>query len=226
MKKNEIILPRLNEEGKPRTSYSQYNSWKSKEGFNKFKDRSIKGTTEYILQYFLNYEFPPSPMDVYAEFGRNAEDYICERKQGEFFIDAEKQILETITPLGKFQDLVSVDFGEFVLEGFLDDATEDRSIIRDYKTASKSSMKKYFKDDYYQLDIYALDYFKKYNILPEKLEVCIIERSGSHIKPPLTVSGVQYHERKTSEERLIFIEQEIRKTVKEISDCYKFFKTL
>jgi hypothetical protein len=216
-----ILLPRVNAKGKPRISYSQLSSWRGKTAFNKFEEREISGSTGYILEYFLGYKFPDTAMSVYAPFGIKCEDYICERIESD--LDAkEKAILDTIKPLGSFQQLVEIDFGDFVVEGFLDDTNEDRSIIRDYKTASKASAKKYTTNEYFQLDLYALDFYKKTGLIPQ-LEVVVIERSGSHFKPPLKVAGTFTIPRTTSAERLLQVELEVIETVREISNCYKLF---
>ena len=221
---NKIILPRTTEDGRPRISYSQLKSWNSKEAFDEFEGRKISGSTGYILSYFLNYKFPPSPMSVYAPFGLKVEDYICNKVKSDLD-DNEMAILDTIKPLGIFQKLVTIDFGDFILEGFLDDANEDRSILRDYKTASKASAKQYSEQEYMQLDIYALDFYKKYGLIP-KLEVVVIERSGSHFKMPLKVKDTFTINRTTSKERLLYVESYVRSTVTDISDCYKEFLKL
>lgn len=221
---NKIILPRTTEDGRPRISYSQLKSWNSKEAFDEFEGRKISGFTGYMLSYFLNYNFPPSPMSVYASFGLKVEDYICNKVKSDLD-DKEMAILDTIKPIGVFQEEAVIDFGDFIISGFLDDTNEDRSIIRDYKTASKASAKQYSEQEYMQLDIYALDYYKKHGLIPQ-LEVVVIERQGSHFKMPLKVKDTFTINRTTSKERLLYVESYVRSTVTEISDCYKEFLKL
>lgn len=219
MKNNKIILPRKNKEGKYRVSYSQINSWNEKKAFNTLNGKAITGKEGYILDYFLNHEFPPSMMDVYAPWGSKVEDAIC---MGIYdgFDKQEIEILKSIETLGVFQSEVSIDFGDFCLEGFIDDTNEDRSIIRDYKTASESSAKKYSTLEYRQLEVYALDYYKKTGLIPHT-EVCLILREGSHIKPPMKVAGTRIIPRSIAESTLNEVEQWVINTVSEISTCYK-----
>ena len=218
---NKTVLPRVNAEGKPRISYSQLKSWKSKTAFKPFEDKVLSGASGYILQYFLGYEHPWSNWDLYSEFGLKVEKYICEKVVDDLDED-EIRILDTIKPIGVFQEEVNVDFGDFVLTGYIDDCNEDRSILRDYKSASLSSAKQYSTNDYTQLDIYSLERYKETGLIP-KLEVVVIERKGYHKKPPLKVSGTFTIPRTTNAQRLLQVELEVIETVKEISDCYKLF---
>lgn len=221
-----ILLPRTTAEGIPRISYSQLNTWIGEKAFNQVlvnnKLTEISGTTGYILKYFEDFAFPPSPMDIYAPFGQKVEDAICEQNYQGFDVE-EIKILKSIKPIGTFQREVNIDFGEFIVYGLIDDCNEDQSYLRDYKTASKNSMKQYATDSYKQLDIYALDRYKKTGELPDKMEVCVILRGGSHFKPPLKVVGVDYIDRSTDVGRLLYIEASIKAWVKEISDAYKVY---
>jgi hypothetical protein len=226
-----IILPRTTEDGRPKISYSQIGAWNELKSFNQIfgedgKLKEIDGKTGYILKYFFNYEFPPSPMDIYAPFGSACEDCIC-KGECDDFSDEEVDILMQVEPLGVFQAELAIDFGDFVLQGFIDDCNEDRSHIRDYKTASVNSSKKYREDSYTQLDVYALDKYKKTGELPNKLEVIVIERGGSHFTKNLYVKSIMEPIiRQTSVERLLYVENKIITTVREISDCYKVFLEL
>lgn len=222
----EIVLPRTTKEGKPRISYSQVNLFKELKSFN--MDR--EGWMEYVCLYFLGVCFEDSG---YGEFGHDCEDYIAERLHAHKFTDKEKSVLETIKPLGKFQTRLEVDFGDFVLLLIIDDANEDFSMIRDYKTGSETSLGKYRKDDYFQMDYYALGVQKNFGKIPE-MEVCAIERKGNPKfgkgekgRGALTVGDkVWYIPRETDEQRLAGVEHDIREAVKEISKWYKIFKKI
>jgi hypothetical protein len=223
MQDNKIVLPRTTKEGKPRVSYSQVKNFNAIKSFN----LGVEGKLEYMVDYFLGYTFP----DVgWGEFGQDTEDYIGERAGADKFTDAEKSVLEKIEPLGVLSDKFSIDYGEFVLTGIIDDRSEDWSKIRDYKTASKNSSKQYYEDDYVQLDIYALAGLEITGVIPE-LEVCVIERKGNAMfgagRDALKVGKeIWYIPRQTSEERLDAIKQNIFKTVVEISEYYKLFLKL
>lgn len=226
----DIILPKTFEDGTPKISYSQIKLWNEKQAFNEVKQIDklvkVKGYEAYILKYFMDYNFPPSQMDIYAPFGTRVENAICE-KDFTGFSQKEIDVLKSVEPIGVFQRELRIQFDGFALTGFIDDCNEDQSHLRDYKTASKSSMKQYEKDDYDQLNVYALDKFLSEDRLPEKMEVCIIERTGSHIKPPLTVGeNVWYIDKETSEGRLMFLKAKIESAVRQISECYKVFLQL
>jgi len=226
-----ILLPRKDDNGKYRISYSQITSWKSVSAFNSILDedgkyKNISGTTGYILHYFLDYEFPPSAMDIYAPFGQRVEDAIC-TKDYTGFAPEEIAILQKIEPLGGFQEVAKVDFGEFVLEGLIDDCKDGRKWLRDYKTVSKAKAQAtYGGHDYKQLDVYALEQYFKTGEVPEVLEVVCIHRGGSHFKPPLKVTGYEIINRETDSSRLEFVAEYIRTTVREISHTYKIFLEL
>ena len=134
--KNNIVLPRTDDEGNYYISYSQIKNWNSDKSFN----LGILGKLEYILQYFFGEDFGDMG---WAEFGKDVEDYITERKQASKFNDTEKKTLESIETLGVYQQQIKIDFDGFYLLGYIDDMNVDRTHIRDYKTASLNSSKQY-----------------------------------------------------------------------------------
>lgn len=241
----QLLLPRVDEEGKSYISYSQIKSWNAAKGFN----TGALGKYEYMYSYFFGERWPDMG---WAEFGQDVEDFICyhkapnvlemdeERKaKGEKLLtdvfasfDAkEKGIMKKIKPLGTFQKEIKIDFGGFYLLGYIDDATADFSHLRDYKTCSKNSSQQYYEDDYYQLDLYALWVLQETGKLPKKLEVCMIERAGNCFRGggrgALSVKGeIWYHERKTGQDRLEYLEGYIRDTAQDISKHYKAFLSL
>lgn len=221
----DIELPRKDEDGNYYISYSQKNSFNSEKGFN----TGLPGAQEYILSYFFGMQWPDAG---WGDFGKDVEDYICEKKSADLFNDSEKSLLDTIKPLGIFQKEVKLWLaGNLYLLGYIDDCSEDMSWIRDYKTASKNSSSKYYEPDYEQLDLYAMYVKQETGKLPDKMEVCIIERKGNvfgykeNRRDLLSVGNeVWYVDRETSEERLEKIRTSLMKTIIRISDLYKVFK--
>lgn len=218
-----IELPRTDEAGKPRISYSQVKLFNDPKSFN----LQVEGELEYMAIYFLNHSFSDTG---WGQFGKDVEAYIADREKADCFTDKERATLEKIEPLGVTSDKFSVDFGEFVLTGIIDDRLEDWSKIRDYKTASKNSKKQYETNKYVQLDLYAMAAIQETGKIPE-LEVCVIERKGNANygggRDALTVgSNIWYIDRETTEERLEMLREEIRETVVRISEYYKIFKNL
>lgn len=222
---SKLILPRRDKDGNYYISYSQFSSWKDLKGFN----TNMKGSAEYMLSYFFGERFEDAG---WSQFGTEVEGYITEREFANQFTAKEKATLDSIKPLGVFQHEVKF----FVLPnvyilGYIDDALEDFSKIRDYKTASKSSKAKYYKPDYYQLDIYATYVKEMFGHYPQA-EVCIIERVGNCFgkvqrRDLLSVgSFVLYHQREVSEERSLEVRSLLLKTITEISDAYKLYLKL
>lgn len=218
-----LKLPR-SKDGIPYISYSQYKNWNSAKSFH----LRAEGRHEYMLEYFFGEEFPDMG---WAQFGSEVEDYICERKHSDVFSVEERAVIDTIEPLGVFQQEFLLDFGDFALLGFLDDATEDFKHIRDYKTCSENSSKQYYKDDYYQLDIYALWVAQKFGYIPDRMEVLMIERTGNPFKgggrSVLQVGSKWWsHERQTSHQRVEFLQADITRVAHEIAQSWGVYQKL
>lgn len=218
-----ILLPRM-KDGVPYTSYSQITSWNAAKGFSTGKP----GKHEFILQYFMGKTFPDNT--GFAQFGTEVEDYITSRKGATKFTTDEKKLLDSIKPLGLFQQEFWIDFKDFKVKGFIDDATPDLSTIRDYKTASASSVKQYYGPEYKQLDVYALGVKSLTKKLPKKMQVVAIERLGNGFRGGRNVmtvgSNIWVIEREVDKNKLKELEKTIVSTVKEISDYYKVYKKL
>lgn len=223
-----IFLPKVykggNEKfvGKPMISWSQIETWNSKQGFN----TGLQGNMEYILKYFSGASFPDMG---WGTFGSETEDYICLKTQADKFNDEEKAVLDTIKPLGVFQQEVLVDFGDFVVLGYIDDATPDFKKIRDYKTKSESSKKDLHEDKKHQLELYALWVEQEYGFVPEA-EYCVIERLGGAEcmkgggRDVLKIGSQIWYEPYTIEEgRLEQTKKLVRDTVAEISSFYRTY---
>lgn len=224
-----VFLPKVykggNEKfvGKPMISWSQIETWNDKQGFN----TGLKGNQEYILKYFSGATFPDMG---WGQFGTEAEGYICERQYVENFTEEERAVLDTIEPLGVFQQEVLVDFGEFVVLGYIDDASPDFKRIRDYKTKSESSKKDLHEDKKHQLELYALWVLQEYGFVPEA-EYCVIERLGGAEcmkgggREVLKIGKQVWYEPYTiAEGRLEETKQLVLNSVKEISAAYRTFK--
>lgn len=213
-----LLLP------KGHLSYSQITSWNENKSFN----LRVPGNLEYILGYFFGEEFPDWG---WGQFGTEVEEYICEKKHIENFTNREREVLDSIVPLGTFQQEGFIEFDGFRVKLYIDDATEDLSHIRDYKTASDKSRQKYYQDDYWQLDTYGMWVKQQTGKLPEKAELVIIERTGNAFKgggrSALQVGDqIWQHYRELTEERQEILREKIIKTAHEISNCYQTFLKL
>ena len=250
---SKLILPRKDKEGKYYISYSQATSWNDKRSFN----LGIEGRLEYMLSYFHKVRFPDQG---WAMFGEDAENYVCYKdltnkevgeldainlanlKEGrdlrlvgdsiDSFTEREKEIMDAIEPLGVFQKEIKIDFGDFYVLGYIDDALGDFKKIRDYKTCSENSSSRYYKDDYFQLDLYSMWVKQELGYYPDVLEVCMIERKGNCFgmverRDVLSVGNkVWYHNRVTTEDRQKYLKDYILRTALEISSYYKTFLEL
>ena len=249
----ELLLPRFSKEKNCHyISYSQVGSWEDEKSFN----LGVKGRLEYILAYFMGVKFPDQGWGV---FGEDAENAVCYRdyplveiqkldeeikaynierpdraqrlisESLSSFDEREMKILKQIEPLGVFQQEGWINFDGFKVLLYIDDANADFSKLRDYKTASRNSGKKYEKPEYDQLDVYSLWVKQQFGHVPDDLEVCIIERAGNCFgmverRDLLSVKNdVWYVDRETSTERLKTIEDRIVRVANEISEYYKVY---
>lgn len=219
--KHDIQLPRRDENGEYYISYSQFTTWRDDVSFN----MGVKGSIEYMAAYFMGESWPDQG---WAQFGSEVEDYICHRKFADKFDAQERAFLDAVPPLGNFQ----IEIKHYILpgvyiKGFIDDALPDMTRIRDYKTLSASN-KKYEKDSYVQLDIYAGAVQKLTGKIPE-IEVCGIPRTGNCFglverRDLLKVGGPhKIIPRVTSQERIDSVMAELITAVFQISEAYKFF---
>lgn len=221
-----VDLPRKDENGVNYISYSQYSSFKSAKSYN----LGLPGYQEYILSYFMGMRWEDSG---YAQFGQDVEDYICEKKGSEKFSASERATLDKVQPLGVFQREVKLWLGSDVyLLGYIDDSLDDMSVIRDYKTGSLNSCKRYHTKEYEQLNLYSAYVKQETGKLPERAEVVAIERFGSchgliNRRDKLSVGNEIWPIDKTpTEEEVEKSMNSLLKVVFDISDYYKVFKKL
>ena len=210
--------------GKPMLSWSQIETWFDKKGFNTGR----QGKEEYMLKYFFGDEFPDMG---WAQFGQEVEDYICYKNNADKFTEDERKVLDTIQPLGCFQREVVLNMGDFVVLGYIDDHSEDMSIIRDYKTKSKSSKKDLHSTKKHQIPLYAAA-FKQEGFDVKKAEYVIIERLGGREcmmgggRESLSVGGEVWYEEFDMKGREKKALAAARQAAEEISIYYQAFKKL
>jgi hypothetical protein len=238
--------PQKEHQGKYMVSWSQIETWRGKRGFN----TGLPGSHEYMRKYFLGETYEDKG---WGQYGSEMEAYITlwdkteaalevvkaqdESSYNDFkaslinFTSKEKEKLRTIKPLGHFQTEVVIDFGKFVLLGFMDDHTADYLHIRDYKSKSANTAKALSKDDNFQLDVYCLYCKKELGITPTRAEYLVVERFGGGPcmkgggRKVLSVGdNIWSIDRRISPERLKLTEKIIIETVKDISDHWKTFQ--
>lgn len=161
--------------GKPQLSWSQVEKWRNtaKESFAK-----VDGKVDYILSYFLGIDNSSIQLKLYGDFGSEVEDCVCKGDCGNFD-SAEIKTLKEISPLGNFQKEIVIDFGDFVLLGYIDDCSPIKNnkikLVRDYKAKSENSKKDLHSPKKLQLPLY-IGALERKGIKVGGAEYCIIER--------------------------------------------------
>lgn len=206
--------------GSPRISWSQVEVFRKK-------------PEEYIMKYLLGDDPAPEWLCYFADFGLEAENYICERKDGDKFSTEEKKVLETVKPYGVFQTEIVLPLDGFVLLGYADDHTKPKkkviTNIRDIKTRSESSKKDLHSPDKLQLDLYIAG-LNNDGFEVKEAEYCIVERLGGKEcvngggRSVLTVgSRVWYEPYSFSDKTIERAKRILQETAEEISEIYKTF---
>ena len=116
-----IDLPKKDENNVNYISYSQIKMWNEEKTFLK----NYSGKEGYIRRYFFKEK--EEDFTGYSRFGTEVENYITLRMDGDKFSNKEKQLLETIKPLGVFQKEFRLEYDDFYVIGYIDDLTEDFS---------------------------------------------------------------------------------------------------
>lgn len=219
--------------GKPQLSWSQIEKWRNtkKESFN-----NVDGKVDYINSYFLHLDTTTPQLSMYGDFGTEVEDYICYRGSGNLFDADEKAVLEKIVPLGEFQKEIVIDFGEFVVLGYIDDHSPVKrkkiELLRDYKTKSEKSKADLHKPTKLQLPLY-VGALERRGIKVSGAEYCIIERMETLSlyrggdRSNLKVAGRVWYEpfiytQETIDTAFTIVEE----TAKEISEYYDVYLKL
>lgn len=220
--------------GKYRISNSQIGSWTTSSGFNTKKQGSI----EFMMERFYGHRFP----DIgWGEFGNAVEsvirrDDMYEHYKG-FFDEKEIEILNKIEPLGnyEFQTVYYLESLDVVILGYIDDMPDPTpdgkiTLLRDYKTRSKSGMAKLGNKDDFQLDIYKESLKQAFGWEVLEAEHLVIERGGGQIlfRNPgagigaLKVAGGVWSKPYTFKDFGAILKT-IEKATKDISSHYKQF---
>jgi hypothetical protein len=207
----ELCKPHI---GKPYISYSTLTAW-------------VEYRDDLIKQKFAGIKIPGG---VYAELG----SYLGEAVENGFFAEENphgftgQENFELIErPEGaEYERMILIDFGDFVLVGFIDilHEYEPKTVhVRDLKSGGKGKEKYYASKEYIQVILYAYALeLEGYKI--GKTDVWFVRRTGSHFSPPLHISDEQFAIPLVyDEERKQFAIKKVKKVVKELSSCYSTY---
>ncbi len=158
----EFNLPKKDKYGKSRLSYSQIKCFK-------------ENKNDFISRYIIG---EPFVSNEYIEFGSKVGEALETNNFNNFHV-LEEDILRKVERLDEFEKFVKLDFGGFIIYGYIDSNTNDLSKIIDYKTGGKKKEFIYSKDDYTQLCYYALALKQEYGVTPEVAQVHFIRRAGN-----------------------------------------------
>ena len=195
---------------RPHLSISQINLWES-------------DPSAYMKRYFLNIPDAPSPMMEFGkQFASDIEDYckIFSSKE----ITPEKDFnfppnfLQDIYLYPHVEYKLEHDFGDFKFIGYIDNASENFGIIRDFKTGTAAWTQDRLENSL-QMQAYSLILFKQQTILP----TCFIDYYKTRIKGK-SMEWTDVHEtyqHTFTMQDLAKTEIRIRKAAEEIAEAYE-----
>ena len=235
MLKSKVVLPRVytpgeagssdrfpQHKGKPKISYSQYNSW---------CEDAYRGS--YIGKYFLGV---PDDGNIFTDFGGFCGEYLETGEDKSNYLDAEDiKWLNTVAKPdnAEYEREIVLDRGVYVVQGFIDQnyrveqANGDMDVI-DFKTGGDKKVADYSSEDYQQTTLYCkalVDEGIKINysgvqLLPRKGNQ--LDKSANHpirlVGKPIDVPTPY------SEARAKKFLVKLDKVTKDISDHYKCYQ--
>jgi hypothetical protein len=200
--------------GKFYISYSTVSSWEDYRG-------------DFIKQKLAGIKLPDS---IYGSFGSWVGTSV---EHGEVqannygFTGGENINLIQRTENDKYERMILIDMGEYVIIGFVDIMREVLpKVIEtiDIKTGGAKKEEEYKKESYIQTTLYskALE-DEGYTINASGVWFC--RRTGSHIKPPLNLSTEQFYiPLEYSEKRVKYALDKVDRVVNEISEYFTCFE--
>ena len=188
---------------RPHLSISQINLWES-------------DPSAYMKRYFLNIPDEPSPMMEFGkQFASDIEDYV-KGEQRDF--NFPPNFLQDIYLYPHVEYKLEHDFGEFKFLGYIDNASENFGIIRDFKTGTAAWTQDRLKNSL-QMMAYSLILFKQQSIIP----TCFIDYYKTRIKG----KGMEWtdvhetYQHTFSMVDLVETDSRIRKAAEEIAEAYE-----
>jgi hypothetical protein len=169
-----------------------------------------------MKRYFLNIPDVPSPMMEFGkQFASDIEDYV-NGEQREF--NFPPNFLQNILLYPHVEYKLEHDFGDFKFIGYIDNASENFGIIRDFKTGTAAWTQDRLENSL-QMQAYSLILFKQKDIIP----TCFIDYYKTKIKGK-SMEWTDVHEtyqHTFSMVDLVETDSRIRKAAEEIAEAYE-----
>jgi hypothetical protein len=169
-----------------------------------------------MKRYFLNIPDEPSPMMEFGkQFASDIEDYV-KGEQRDF--NFPPNFLQDIYLYPHVEYKLEHDFGDFKFIGYIDNASENFEIIRDFKTGTAPWTQDRLENSL-QMQAYSLILFKQQTILP----TCFIDYYKTKIKGK-SMEWTDVHEtyqHTFTMQDLAKTEIRIRKAAEEIAEAYE-----
>lgn len=236
MLKSKVVLPKVYEnghvassgrfpqhEGRPKISYSQYNSW---------CEDMYRGA--YIGKYFIGV---PDSGNIFTDFGGYCGEYLETGVDESNYLDAiDIQWLNTVEKPknAEYEREIVLDRGVYVTQGFIDqnfeEPTKQKIVLMnviDFKTGGEKKKADYAGDDYQQTTLYCRALVEEgiginhsgVQLLPRKGNK--LDKASAH---PMRIVGEPIDiPTPYSEERADKFLVKLDATVKDISDHYKCY---
>jgi hypothetical protein len=176
-----------------------------------------------MKRYFLNIPDAPSPMMEFGkQFASDIEDYCKMSEANQIITETDfnfpPNFLNNILLYPRVEYKLEHDFGDFKFIGFIDNASQNFEIIRDFKTGTAAWTQDRLENSL-QMKAYSLILFKQKSIIP----TCFIDYYKTKIKGKEMV-WTDIHEtyqHTFSMVDLIETDSRIRKAAEEIAEAYE-----
>jgi hypothetical protein len=176
-----------------------------------------------MKRYFLNITDDPSPMMEFGkQFASDIEDYCKMSESNQIITETDfnfpPNFLNNILLYPHVEYKLEHDFGDFKFIGYIDNASQNFEIIRDFKTGTAAWTQNRLENSL-QMKAYSLILFKQKSIIP----TCFIDYYKTRIKGK-SMEWTDVHEtyqHTFSMVDLIETDSRIRKAAEEIAEAYE-----
>jgi hypothetical protein len=188
---------------RPHLSISQINLWES-------------DPSAYMKRYFLNIPDDPSPMMEFGkQFASDIEDYVKGEKR-EF--NFPPNFLENIKLYPRVEHKLLHNFEDFTFIGFIDNASDNFEIIRDFKTGTAAWTQDRLENSL-QMQAYSYVIFMQHGIIP----TCFIDYYKTRLKGKEMVwtDVHETYQHTFTMQDLAKVEIRIKRAAEQIAEAYE-----